>query len=211
MTNSERIPRTELPGTLEELNELAADCTACDLYARATQTVFGEGPATARTVFIGEQPGDREDQEGRPFVGPAGRVFDDACRDAGIDRASIYVTNAVKHFKWRPAGKRRLHQRPNAREVRACEMWWKAELDAVRPDVVVCLGATAAQAVLGPDFRLTKHRGEWQLFNDWPVLATVHPSAILRAGDARDDLYASLVADLAIVSRRMPRAGGADR
>ncbi|MDQ1535210.1 MAG: hypothetical protein QOF28_2971, partial [Actinomycetota bacterium] len=107
MTDSERIPRSELPGTLDELNELAATCTACDLYARATQTVFGEGPAAARIVFIGEQPGDREDQEGRPFVGPAGRVFDDACRDAGIDRASTYVTNAVKHFKWRPAGKRR--------------------------------------------------------------------------------------------------------
>jgi uracil-DNA glycosylase len=205
MTDSEVVRGSELPRTIGELNKLAVTCTACDLYARATQTVFGEGPATAPAVFIGEQPGDREDREGRPFVGPAGLVLDDACRDAGIDRTSVYLTNAVKHFKWRPAGKRRLHQKPNAREIRACEMWWKAEVEAVQPDVVVCLGATAAQAVLGSDFRLTKHRGEWQRFEDRPVLATVHPSAVLRAGGARDELYASLVADLVMVAARLSR------
>jgi DNA polymerase len=172
--------------------------------------VFGEGPDDARAVFIGEQPGDQEDQSGRPFVGPAGRVLDDACRDAGIDRASVYLTNAVKHFKWRPgSGTRRLHKKPNAREVRACELWWRSELDVVRPAVVVCLGATAAQALFGPEFRLTKHRGTWQTLGELlagpAVLATVHPSAVLRAGAARDEVYASLVDDLSLVAARLRR------
>jgi uracil-DNA glycosylase family protein len=200
MTISEPDPPPDLPATLPELRAVAARCTACDLYARATQTVFGEGPARARAVLIGEQPGDQEDRTGRPFVGPAGRILDDACHDAGIDRASVYLTNAVKHFKWRPAGKRRLHQKPNAREVRACQMWWKAELELVQPDVVVCLGATAAQAVLGKAFRLTAHRGEWQRLDDRRLLATVHPSAVLRAGEARDEVYSGLVDDLTLVA-----------
>jgi DNA polymerase len=195
---------------LADLRAAAATCTRCDLYERATQIVFGEGPAHARAVFIGEQPGDQEDRSGRPFVGPAGRVLDDACRDAGIDRASVYLTNAVKHFKWRPgAGARRLHKKPNAREVRACELWWRSELEVVRPDVVVCLGATAAQALFGPDFRLTKHRGTWQTLGEplggATVLATVHPSAVLRAGEARDEVYASLVDDLSLVAARLRR------
>jgi uracil-DNA glycosylase family protein len=189
------------PCSLAELRNAAAACTACDLYEHATKTVFGEGPADARAVFIGEQPGDHEDQSGHPFVGPAGRVFDDALRDAGIDRASIYLTNAVKHFKWRPSGKRRLHQKPNARETRACAVWWQAELDAVDPDFVVCLGATAAQAVLGSSFRLTRHRGDWQERDHRRVLATVHPSAVLRAGSERHALYAGLVDDLSLVAR----------
>jgi DNA polymerase len=182
------------------------------LYERATQTVFGEGPAHARAVFIGEQPGDQEDREGRPFVGPAGRVLDDAFRDAGIDRASVYLTNAVKHFKWRRAGKRRLHQTPNAREIRACQTWWRAELDLVHPDIVVCLGAVAAKALLGTTFRLTRHRGEWQVVDERRVLATVHPSAVLRAGEARTKVYDDLVHDLKIVAkllnRSAPKRGG---
>jgi DNA polymerase len=200
MNASGASPLAGLPRSIDELREVAGSCTACDLYERATQTVFGEGPATARAVFIGEQPGDHEDRAGKPFVGPAGRILDDACRDAGIDRASVYLTNAVKHFKWKASGKRRLHQKPNLREIRACQMWWRSELDVVQPDVVVCLGATAAQAVLGPTFRVTKHRGEWQRLDDRRVLATVHPSAVLRAGDARDDVYASLIDDLALVA-----------
>jgi uracil-DNA glycosylase family protein len=195
--------------TLSDLQKAAATCTRCELYLQATQTVFGEGPPDARAVFIGEQPGDKEDRSGHPFVGPAGRVLDDACRDAGIDRASVYVTNAVKHFKWRPSGKRRLHQKPNAREVRACEMWWRSELEVVGPEVVVCLGAVAAQALLGAGFRLTQHRGSWQTLGEplaGPgVLATVHPSAVLRAGDARDEVYSSLVEDLSLVARRLDR------
>jgi len=188
---------------IDALRSEAAGCTACDLYERATQTVFGEGPPSARVVFIGEQPGDHEDIEGRPFVGPAGRIFDDALGDAGIDRDTTYVTNAVKHFKWTPRGKRRLHQKPNAREIRACRQWWEAELAAIEPDVVVCLGATAAQAVFGMSFRLTQHRGEWQWLGDRRALATVHPSAVLRAGDERDAVYAGLVADLELVARRL--------
>jgi uracil-DNA glycosylase family protein len=187
--------------SLVELRDAAMDCTACDLYERATQTVFGEGPATARLVFIGEQPGDHEDRSGHPFVGPAGHVFDKACADAGIDRSTSYLTNAVKHFKWRPSGKRRLHQKPNAREIRACATWWKSELQVVRPDLVVCLGATAAQAVLGPSFRVTRHRGEWQWLDDQRILATLHPSAVLRAGTARDEVYSSLVDDLTTAAR----------
>jgi uracil-DNA glycosylase family protein len=190
--------------TIAELRRAAQSCTACHLYEQATQTVFGEGPAAARAVFIGEQPGDQEDRTGHPFVGPAGRVLDDACREAGIDREAVYVTNAVKHFKWRSSsGKRRLHQKPNAREVRACRTWWQSELEAVQPDLVVCLGATAAQAVLGPAFRVTKHRGEWQTVDDRAVLATLHPSAVLRAGNERDELYASLVDDLRLVAGRL--------
>jgi DNA polymerase len=198
------LPSVSAP-SIDELREVAHRCTACDLYEDATQTVFGEGPTDARVVFIGEQPGDQEDRVGRPFGGPAGHVFDDACRDAAVDRADVYVTNAVKHFKWRPAGKRRLHQKPNAREIRACQMWWRSELELVAPEFVVCLGATAAQAMFGPAFRLTHHRGEWQPVDGRQVLATVHPSAVLRAGDAREDVYGGLVNDLTLVSEALAR------
>ena len=203
--SSPGLDPTNVPTTIDGLRTVAARCTACDLYERATQTVFGEGPADARAVFIGEQPGDQEDQAGRPFVGPAGRVLDDACQDAGIDRNEVYVTNAVKHFKWTPRGKRRLHQKPNGREIRACQPWWKAELEVVEPEVVVCLGAVAAQALLGASFRVTKDHGRWQRLDGRDVLATVHPSAVLRAGDARDEVYAGLVGDLRVVSEFLGR------
>jgi len=195
---------------LTELRAAAAECTACDLYERATQTVFGEGPSSARIVFIGEQPGDHEDLEGRPFVGPAGRVFDDALAAAGIDRGSTYVTNAVKHFKWKGRGKRRLHEKPDAREIRACRQWWESELAAIEPEIVVCLGATAAQAVFGMSFRLTQHRGEWQWLGDRCALATIHPSAVLRAGDERDAMFAGLVADLELVAQRLAAPSDTD-
>ena len=189
--------------SLEELRSLAAGCQACDLYRNATQTVFGEGSPGATVMLVGEQPGDREDLEGEPFVGPAGALLDRALQRAGIDRGQAYVTNVVKHFKWRPAGKRRLHQKPGAEEIRACRPWLESEIDAIRPEVVVCLGATAAQALLGPSFRVTRQRGE---FVAWEraarILAIVHPSSILRAPDeeARAREMEAFVADLAVVS-----------
>ena len=182
--------------TLESLREAAKVCRGCELWRDATQTVFGEGPADAELVFVGEQPGDHEDKLGRPFVGPAGRIFDRALAEVGIDRSRVYVTNAVKHFKWEPRGKRRIHQKPNAAELTACRPWLDAELAVVAPKVLVCLGATAAQALLGRAFRVTKQRGTPI---DSPlasvVVATIHPSAILRARD-RDAEYAGFVADL---------------
>ena len=182
--------------TLESLREAAKFCRGCELWRDATQTVFGEGPADAELVFVGEQPGDHEDKLGRPFVGPAGRIFDRALAEVGIDRSRVYVTNAVKHFKWEPRGKRRIHQKPNAAELTACRPWLDAELAVVAPKVLVCLGATAAQALLGRAFRVTKQRGTPV---DSPlasvVVATIHPSAILRARD-RDAEYAGFVADL---------------
>jgi uracil-DNA glycosylase len=185
--------------TLTSLRQEAARCRACPLWENATQTVFGEGPAKAELLFVGEVPGDVEDREGRPFVGPAGRVFDEALAEAGIDRRKVYVTNAVKHFKWEARGKRRIHQKPNAAETAACRPWLDAELEAVSPRVLVALGATAAQALLGRDFRVTKQRGvpvESDLAPN--VLATVHPSSILRAPDeaARQEAYDAFVADL---------------
>jgi uracil-DNA glycosylase len=185
--------------TLASLREQAARCRACPLWQHATQTVFGEGPAKAELLFVGEQPGDAEDKEGRPFVGPAGRVFDDALAEAGIDRKGVYVTNAVKHFKWKARGKRRIHQKPNAAETAACRPWLDAELEVVSPSVLVALGATAAQALLGRGFRVTQQRGvpvESDLAPN--VVATVHPSSILRAPDeaARSEAYAAFVADL---------------
>jgi uracil-DNA glycosylase len=188
--------------TLARLREAAADCRACPLWKTGTQTVFGEGLKKAEIVFVGEQPGDREDREGRPFVGPAGRVLDEALADAGIDRRLAYVTNAVKHFKWEGRGKRRIHQKPNAEELAACRPWLDAELSVLDPQVLVALGATAAQALLGRSFRVTKQRGvpvESDLAPN--VLATVHPSSILRAPDeaARREAYAALVADLQVV------------
>jgi len=170
--------------TLEKLRAAAAGCTACPLYKTGTQTVFGEGTATARAIFIGEQPGDSEDRLGRPFVGPAGKLLDRALEQAGIDRELVYVTNVVKHFKWRSRGKRRLHEKPNAREIAACRPWLEAELAVVRPGLLVCLGATAAQALLGRSFRVMQMRGEilkHELAE--AIMATVHPSSILRAPD----------------------------
>jgi uracil-DNA glycosylase family protein len=188
--------------SLSSLREAAAGCRACPLWKTGTQTVFGEGLTKAEIVFVGEQPGDREDREGRPFVGPAGRVLDDALSEVGIDRRLAYVTNAVKHFKWEARGKRRIHQKPNAEELAACRPWLDAELSVLRPRVLVALGATAAQSLLGRSFRVTKQRGvpvESELAPN--VLATVHPSSILRAPDeaARREAYEAFVADLQVV------------
>jgi DNA polymerase len=170
--------------TIPALRKAAKDCQACDLWKRGTQTVFGEGEAGAKVIFVGEQPGDREDLEGKPFVGPAGGLLDKALVEAGIDRKKVYVTNVVKHFKWELRGKRRIHKKPNAAEIAACRPWLDAEIAVVRPKVVVCLGATAAQALLGRDFRVTQRRGEFVESPLAPfVMATVHPSSILRAPD----------------------------
>ena len=193
MTAADYLPERLTLGALRDAAEV---CHGCDLWRHATQTVFGEGPADAELLFVGEQPGDQEDKLGRPFVGPAGRIFDQALEEVGIDRSRVYVTNVVKHFKWEPRGKRRIHQRPNAAELTACRPWLDAELSVVHPRVLVCLGATAAQALLGRAFRVTKERGTPV---DSPladvVVATIHPSAILRARD-RDAEYAGFVADL---------------
>ena len=171
--------------TLQSLRRAAAGCRACDLWRRGTQTVFGEGAAKASVMLVGEQPGDKEDRAGRPFVGPSGGLLDKALERAGIDRADVYVTNAVKHFNWEPRGKRRIHKKPNASEVAACRPWLDAELALVDPDVVVCLGATAAQALLGKDFRVSRRRGELVEQDGRLVVATVHPSSVLRAPDER--------------------------
>jgi uracil-DNA glycosylase len=189
---------------LARLAHDAAGCRACDLWRNATQTVFGEGPPIATLMLVGEQPGDREDVAGRPFVGPAGRVLDDAIAAAGIDRDRVYVTNAVKHFKWRARGKRRIHDKPNRAEVAACRPWLDAELAVVRPRVLVLLGATAAQALLGSGFRVTRDRGrpiEGTGFAEH-VVATVHPSAIVRIRDREDRAEAeqALAADLRLAA-----------
>jgi len=184
--------------SLKNLKEAAAGCTACPLHETGTQTVFGEGSTRARVVFVGEQPGDQEDLQGKPFVGPAGKLLDKALEDAGIDRSQVYVTNIVKHFKWQARGKRRIHQKPNWSEITACRPWLDAELEVIEPRVLVCLGATAAQALLGRDFRVSRQRGELvesELAEK--VIATVHPSSILRADEAtREQEYRELVRDL---------------
>jgi uracil-DNA glycosylase len=188
--------------TLPALREAAAHCRGCHLWQRGTQTVFGEGPSHARVMMVGEQPGNEEDLAGRPFVGPAGRVLDRALEEAGIDRRDVYVTNVVKHFKWEAKGKRRIHAKPNQLEIAACLPWLEAELDVVKPSALVCLGATAAQALLGPKFRVTRQRGEWISARWAPhVMATIHPSAILRAPDdeARRAEMERFVADLAVL------------
>jgi uracil-DNA glycosylase len=171
--------------TIPKLQAAASTCQACDLWKIGTQTVFGEGRSKARVMLVGEQPGDQEDIQGRPFVGPAGKILDKALQEAGINREEVYVTNAVKHFKWEPRGKRRIHKKPNSLEIAACRPWLDAELAVIKPRVVVCLGATAAQALLGREFKVTQSRG--QLLTDSPlapyVMATVHPSSILRAPD----------------------------
>ena len=189
--------------SLKALREAADGCRACPLWRTGTQTVFGEGRRAARLLLVGEQPGDREDLAGRPFVGPAGRLLDEALEEAGIDRADAYVTNAVKHFKWEPRGKRRIHQKPNASEIAACRPWLEAELAVVKPRVLVCLGATAAQALLGRGVRVTRDRGRPLESELAPVaFATVHPSSILRAPDetSRQRERALFVDDLRVAA-----------
>jgi uracil-DNA glycosylase len=191
--------------TLPKLREAAANCRACPLWKGGTQTVFGEGLKRARLMLIGEQPGDREDIEGHPFVGPAGRILDKALEQAGVERGDAYVTNVVKHFKWTPKGKRRIHQTPRAEEIKACAPWLEAELDVVDPEVLVCLGATAVKAVIGSKTRVMKDHGQ---FLDSRLgrtaMPTLHPSAILRAeDDDREDAMAMLVGDLARVRERL--------
>jgi len=189
--------------SLPKLREAAAGCAACDLYKTGTQTVFGEGTRNAEVMFVGEQPGDQEDLAVKPFVGPAGRLLDEALVDAGIDRKTVYVTNVVKHFKWQARGKRRIHQKPNWSEIAACRPWLEAELAVVEPRVLVCLGATAAQALLDRQFRVTRERGrpvESDLAEH--VIATVHPSSILRSDpETREQEYAAFVEDLKVVAR----------
>ncbi len=182
-----------------EVRDASRECTACHLYKRATQTVFGEGPKDALIMLVGEQPGDYEDVAGKPFVGPAGKIMDQALEEAGIDRSHVYVTNAVKHFKWEPRGKRRIHKKPNSREIAACRPWLEAELRLVKPTLLVCLGATAAQAIFGPSFRVTRERGKVLSSRFAPkVLATVHPSSLLRQPDeeSRQREYKRFVLDL---------------
>src|SRR3989440_1223586 len=187
--------------SLSTVREAAQNCTACHLYKNATETVFGEGPKKAAIMLVGEQPGDYEDVAGKPFVGPAGKIMDRALDEAGIDRKKVYVTNAVKHFKWEPRGKRRIHQKPNAREIAACRPWLEAELRLVRPKFLVVLGGTAAQTVFGPSFRVTRERGKVLSSKLAPkVVATVHPSSLLRQPDeeSRHREYKNFVADLRV-------------
>jgi uracil-DNA glycosylase family protein len=185
--NSAQFPDNPLVppnASLPKLAEAAKVCKNCDLWKTGTQTVFGEGGTNSKIMFIGEQPGNQEDLEGRPFVGPAGKLLDTALVEAGVDRRKVYVTNAVKHFKWEARGKRRIHKKPSSAEIAACRPWLEAEIAALRPEVIVCLGATAAQALLGRDFRVTQHRGELIESPLAPhLMATVHPSSILRAPD----------------------------
>jgi DNA polymerase len=214
---------------LDGLRQAAAGCRACELWEPATQTVFGEGPETARIVLVGEQPGDQEDRQGEPFVGPAGKLLDRALADAGIDRSEVYITNAVKHFRFTPKGKRRIHQTPGAEHLRACRPWLEAEFTVLKPEIVVCLGATAAKALISPSFRITQDRGHlipWrpaapaevddghlEADDDEPdegapaqtwMLATTHPSAVLRTPDEdRPAAYDALVADFAVVAHAL--------
>jgi uracil-DNA glycosylase len=195
-TNGTAAPLVPERPSLKKLKEAAAGCKACPLWKTGTQTVFGEGAASAEIVLVGEQPGDQEDLAGKPFVGPAGRLLDKALKEAGIDRKLAYVTNVVKHFKWQPRGKRRIHQKPNAAEIAACRPWLDAELALLKPKVLVCLGATAAQALLGRQFRVSKDRGVPVESELAPVvMATVHPSSILRSDDREAEL-AMFVEDL---------------
>jgi uracil-DNA glycosylase len=211
-TDEEEFARPARPpetASLTALREAARHCTACHLYKRATQTVFGEGPKGATMMLVGEQPGDYEDVAGKPFVGPAGKIMDRALEEAGIDRSQVYVTNAVKHFKWEPRGKRRIHQKPNSREIAACRPWLEAELRIVKPKLVVAMGATAAQTIFGPSFRVTRERGKVLSSKLAPrVLATVHPSSLLRQPDeaSREREYKHFVSDL----RAALRAAGED-
>jgi len=220
-TKKGRTPASPKPGepvpdllpdraTIDSVRAVAAGCKACDLYKRGTQTVFGEGPKRAEIMLVGEQPGDAEDLAGHPFVGPAGKLLDRALEEAGIDRSAVYVTNVVKHFKWEPRGKRRIHAKPNAAEVSACRPWLETEIALVKPRGLVCLGATAAQALLGKAFKVSKQRGEFVESSLAPLVsATVHPSSILRAPDdqTRRDEMKRFVADLKKVAAALSSAG----
>ncbi|MCC6492229.1 MAG: UdgX family uracil-DNA binding protein [Pirellulales bacterium] len=196
---------------LKSLREAAAQCRGCELYRHATQTVFGAGPRRAGLLMVGEMPGDQEDLQGKPFVGPAGRLLDEAITAAGLDRDDVYLTNAVKHFRWEPRGKRRLHKTPSARQVEACKPWLQAEMLVVKPPIVVCLGATAAKALMGKDFRITQQRGELLVSSwaDWTI-ATHHPSAVLRAPEhqERERLRGELVDDLHLAAQQLFRVTG---
>ncbi|MBV9265572.1 MAG: UdgX family uracil-DNA binding protein [Acidobacteriaceae bacterium] len=198
---AEWVPHTR---DLNVLRSAAPSCRGCELYARATQVVFGEGPRSANVVMVGEQPGDEEDRRGHPFVGPAGRLLSKAMEEAGVDREKVYVTNAVKHFKWIERGKRRIHAKPSGIEVSACRPWLEAELASIEPELVVCLGATAAQSLMGREFRITTDRGRF-FPHPWAkeVMATIHPSAILRVPERYEEEYALLVRDLKLVAERM--------
>jgi len=201
------VPDTD---RLSEVEAASKRCTACPLYKNGTQTVFGGGPKRAPMMLIGEQPGDYEDVAGKPFVGPAGKMMDRALEDAGIDRKQVYVTNAVKHFKWEPRGKRRIHKKPNSREIAACRPWLEAELRLVKPKLVVCMGATAAQTIFGPTFRVTRERGKVLTSSELApkIVATVHPSSLLRAPDeeSRKREYAAFVADLKVALKAAKHA-----
>jgi len=210
MSKQESLALQLIPhrASLRALADAAKNCRACDLWKHATRTVFGEGAAKAAVMMVGEQPGDKEDLAGKPFVGPAGMLLDKALAEAGIDRATVYITNAVKHFKWEPRGKVRIHKKPNGKEIAACRPWLDAEIVAIRPKLVVLMGATAAQAVLGKDFRVTQHRGEFIEATtpyEHQVTATVHPSSILRAPDeeTRHREMEQFVEDLRAVAKKL--------
>jgi uracil-DNA glycosylase len=196
--------------TIPSLERAARTCEGCPLYQRATQTVFGEGPQDARVIMVGEQPGDSEDLQGRPFVGAAGKLLDRALEDAGVDRSEVYVTNAVKHFNWVERGKRRIHKKPSASEINACRPWLEAEIEVIGPDIVVCLGATAAQSLMGRDFRVTAERGKF-LETRWApyLMATVHPSSLLRITDETDRRreYGFFVEDLEGIGKKLREIG----
>lgn len=202
--------------TIKKLKIAAAGCQACDLWKKSTQTVFGEGKQTSTVMFVGEQPGNSEDLTGRPFVGPAGGLLDRALEEAGIDRSTVYVTNVVKHFKWEPRGKKRIHKKPNAAEITACRPWLQAEIDIVKPRVIICLGSTAAQAILGPKFRVSSQRATFVPSPLAPfVTATVHPSSILRApsNEQRRTELARFIGDLKKIRKAIeaPEAASARR
>jgi uracil-DNA glycosylase family protein len=206
--SSDRSAAELIPGrpTIDKVRQAALECKACDLWKSGTQTVFGEGSRNAQVMFVGEQPGDQEDLAGRPFVGPAGRLLDRALVEAGIERSAVYVTNVVKHFKWEPRGKRRIHAKPNASEIAACRPWLETEIALVRPRIIVCLGATAAQALLGRGFKVSQRRGEFLESPLAPLItATVHPSSLLRAPDeqARREETRRFIEDLKKVAQRM--------
>jgi DNA polymerase len=217
-TRAGQFPTAEpfLPAklALPALREAAKGCEGCDLYRCATQTVFGQGPKNARVMFVGEQPGDQEDRQGKPFVGPAGRMLNATLEKVGIDRAQVYVTNAVKHFKFEQHGKRRIHSKPSARQVAACKPWLKAEVAVIQPDVLVALGASAAQAILGSGFKVTQHRGEVIRDTTWApvVMATVHPSSLLRAPDeeSRHRAIAAFEKDFRAIRKQMDQLDGKD-
>src|SRR5438477_3876008 len=210
-TKTDEYARPATPpdsSSLSTVREAARNCTACHLYKRATQTVFGEGPKKAPMMLVGEQPGDYEDVAGKPFVGPAGKIMDRALEEAGINRKEVYVTNVVKHFKWEPRGKRRIHQKPNSREVAACRPWLEAELRLIRPKLLVILGSTAGQAIFGTSFRVTRERGKVLSSKFAPkVVATVHPSLLLRQPDekSRERDYAHFVVELRVAVKAAAR------